>query len=122
MKLQIARPDESFRSSDKWRELQTFLGDHWDRANSARKTQLENYSNWEKNYRAIPAEAIRNVPWYKSSNMVVPVIRIFLDTFVARTLNIVFSTQPLLTPKGFPRELREALEAYLTQKALFEWE
>lgn len=121
MKLNIVRPDASF-SKEQRKELETFLADHWDRANTARQTQLANYSTWEKNYRAIPAESIRTIPWYNSSNFVVPLIRIFLDTFVARTLNVQFATRPLLAAEGFPRPQREALEYYINAKAQHEWD
>lgn len=119
-KLNIIRPQDW--SDTERKKLETYLGDHWDRTDRSRTDQLSNYANWEKNYRAIPAEAIRNVPWYNSSNFVVPLIRIFLDTFVARTLNIVFATRPLLAFETFPKEVREGLEHYCNLKAMQEWE
>ena len=117
----IVRPDSSFSAADR-KVLEQYLGDHWTRAQQARADQLDRYSKWEKNYRAIPAEEVRNFPWYKSSNFVVPLIRIFLDTFVARTLNVVFATRPLFASDGFPREVKEGLEYYMYQKALYEWD
>jgi hypothetical protein len=121
MKLKLVRPGASF-STEERKKLETFLADHWDRANTARTTQLANYATWEKNYRAIPAEKIRTIPWYNSSNFVVPLTRIFLDTFVARTLNIVYATRPLLAAEGFPRPHREALEYYINAKAQHDWD
>lgn len=121
MKIQVARPDESF-SKEERDKLARYLAGQWRRVERSRTEQLDRYEAWTKNYSAIPAEKVRNVPWYKSSNFVVPVIRIFLDTFVARTLNIIFATRPLYTTDGFPSEVKEALEMYLNRKALYEWD
>ncbi len=120
MKLQLVRPK---LSEDKETELGRYLLDHFDRAQSARKEQVDNhYLDWTENYYGVPAETIRSVPWYKSSNFVVKLTRIFLDTFLARTLNMIFATRPLYRIEGFPRDLREGLEYYINQKALRDWD
>lgn len=120
MQVKIIRPDIP---EEKWKELESYLLSHYERAEGARKEQVEDkYAKWEANYYGIPAEKVRTVPWYKSSNFVVKVIRIFVDTFVARTLNIIFATRPLYSTDGFPRELKESLELYLNRKALNEWD
>lgn len=121
MKLDIVRPDSSF-SKEEREKLRVYLCDHWKRVQQSRTEQLGRYKAWNKNYLAIPAEEVRNVPWYKSSNFVVPLIRIFVDTFVARTLNTVFATRPVFAVDGFDNNVKEALEYYLNQKALHEWE
>lgn len=117
--LQIIRPD---LSEDKWATLERYLCDHYNRAHLARSEQVDNkYEKWEQNYYGVPAEKVRTVPWYKSSNFVVKVIRIFIDTFVARTLNIIFATKPLYNVDGYPSDLKESLELYLNRKAINEW-
>lgn len=116
----IIRPDKSF-DEEKQKALLTYLCDHYDRAEKARSEQMDKYREWEKIYRAIPLEKKRTVPWSGASNLVVPLARIYLDTFVARTLNIIFATRPLYVSDGFPREEKEALELYINRKALYEW-
>lgn len=121
MKVEIIRPKDL--SEEKWDTLERYLLDHYRRAKDSRSEQVDGkYDIWEKNYYGIPAEKIRTVPWYKSSNFVVKVIRIFVDTFCARTLNIIFATRPLYTVDGYPSEVKEALELYLNRKALCEWD
>lgn len=120
--IQVARP--SIKPEDEqWRTLEQYLKDHWDRAVQARASQVdEDYKRWTKNYSAIPKEEIRTFPWYRASNVVVPLIRIFTDTFVARTLNIIFSTRPLCVAEGYPRSVRDGLELYVNHKVLYEWQ
>jgi hypothetical protein len=118
-KVEIIRPD---LPDDAWDTLSKYLIDHYERAQQARTEQVDGkYERWENNFYGIPAEKIRTVPWYKASNFVVKVIRIFIDTFCARTLNIIFATRPLYTVDGFPAEVKEGLELYLNRKALNEW-
>lgn len=119
MKVEIIRPDIS---DTQWETLERYLLDHYERAKDARTEQVDSkYSRWEANYYGKPAEEIRTVPWYKSSNFVVKVVRIFIDTFCARTLNIIFATRPLYNIDGYPSDVKEALELYLNRKALNEW-
>lgn len=120
MEVKIIRPKIS---DEKWSKMELYLLDHYERAKTARQEQVDDkYERWEQNYFGVPAEKTRTVPWYKASNFVVKVIRIFIDTFVARTLNIIFATHPLYATEGFPSEVKEALELYLNRKALNEWE
>ncbi len=105
------------------KELEQYLLDHWKRAHDGRVTQLdEHFTRWQRNFKAEPAQKSRSTPWPNASNIVIPVIRTYIDTFVARTLNIIFSTRPLFTIDGFVREEREALQEYFNRKALYEWE
>lgn len=123
MQLPILRPRSLTSTDDKWKELERYLLDHWERATAARQEQVDgDYDRWTKNYYGIPRDKTRTIPWYNASNFVVPLIRIFLDTFVARTLNVIFATRPIAVAEGYPREEREALEAYINRKALYEWQ
>ena len=118
---EIIRPDSSW-GPEKQEELQKYLLEHWRRAEQVRAGQvMDDYVRWDKNYNGVPREKTRNTPWPRSSNIVVKLIRIFVDTFVARSLNIIFATRPLYTVSGFDRELKDALENYLNRKALMEW-
>lgn len=121
MNIEMIRPDESFDEVKRAVLLQ-YLLDQYKRAEEVRSGQVQSdYLRWSRNYKGIPAEKTRNVPWPKSSNIVVKVIRIFVDTFVARTLNIIFATRPLYTVSGFEREATEAVQRYLNEKALTQW-
>lgn len=110
-------------SEERLKELGGYLSTQWERAVSGRAQQVDgDYSRWEKLYRGVPREKIRTVPWYKSSNFVVKLTRMFLDTFCARTLNVLFATKPLYALEGFPTEVRESMEIYFNLKAINQWE
>jgi len=110
-------------SSDQREELERYLAMHWRRAEDARSQETESfYKTWDRQYRAVPAQKQRNFPWPNASNFVMPIIRMYVDTFVARTLNVVFKTRPLVGVSGYPAEVREALEAYLNLKCRQDWD
>ncbi len=120
--MKLYRPDDSF-TDEKRAELRDFLMSHWRRARDARGDQIDNiYPALQQNYNAVPAEKERSVPFQKASNLVVPLIRTNIDTFVARTLNIVLATKPLYTVSGLPDEHRQAYLEYLNDKALHDWD
>lgn len=109
-------------NSDTRREIERYLLEHYRRANDARSAQVDkHFANWAKNYDAVPAQQMRTIPFYNASNFVVPVTRMFIDTFVARTLHVIFATKPLILADGFPNDLRQAGEDYLNRKARYEW-
>lgn len=119
-KPQIARPQDL--SDDKRLELKQYLTLMWKRAVDGRTAQVDSdYTRWAKVYAGTPLEKERTVPFYKASNLVVPLVRIYVDTFVARTLNIMFATKPLYVVDGMPTDIREAWEFYLNKKALYNW-
>jgi hypothetical protein len=110
-------------SEEKRRELCLYLLEQWRRAKQGRMDQIDaRYANWQKVYSGVPLEEIRTVPFYKSSNFVVKLVRMFLDTFQARSLNVIFATRPLFVCDGLPQELKDAWELYLNRKALYEWD
>lgn len=122
MPIKLIRPG-TLLPDDRRKELGLYLQEQWQRAESARTTQVDDkYSTWQKAYSGVPLEEVRTVPFHKASNFVVKLIRMFLDTFVARTLNIVFATKPLYVCDGLPQELREAWELYINRKALYDWD
>jgi hypothetical protein len=45
----------------------------------------------------------------------------FIDTFMARTLNIMFATKPLYVFDGMPKELRDPCESFFNRKAIADW-
>ncbi len=120
MPLRLARPDIG---EAKKKELQNYVTEMWRRAKEGRQAQVDgDYDKWSKAYDGSPLEKVRTVPFYKASNLVVPLIRIYIDTFTARTLNILFATKPLYIVEGMPAELQEAFELYLNRKAMYDWQ
>lgn len=118
--MRVVRPTLSDDLRD---EITRYLSVHWKRALDGRQQQVDSdYARWDKAYRAIPREKTRSMPWLNASNIVVPLIRIHLDTFLARTLGSIFSTQPILKVHGFPQEIADPLEKYLNYKCLHQWE
>lgn len=109
---------------DTFSRLESYLLEQWKRAVDARRTQVDDkFADWNNNYYGIPREKTRTLPWYGSSNFVVKIVRLFVETFAARTLNIIFATNPLIrVGVGFDREVREALQYYLDHKAQTDWE
>ncbi len=120
MPLKIIRPKSL--PDERRKELTDYLMNRYQQAVDARSDQIdEAYARWDRNYRGEPREKKRTLPWYNSSNFVVKLIRIYVDTFIARTLNIIFATRPLYSVDGYPADVKEALEGYLNRKALYEW-
>jgi hypothetical protein len=78
--------------------------------------------NWRKAYEAIPAESIREFPFYNASNNVIPIIAIHSDTLLARVMAAVLKTQPPWVAKIYGEhvdakamdERREAVEEFMT--------
>lgn len=120
MKLNIVRPKDI--PQDKLDELRQYLVLKWREAKRSRSEQVDSkYPDWEKAYSGVPLETVRTVPFHKSSNFVVKLIRMYLDTFVARSLNVIYATKPIYICDGLPREIKESTELYLNNKALYDW-
>jgi hypothetical protein len=121
-KMTIVRPG-TMLDDDRREELGKYCFTQFLRAKRGRADQVDGqYEGWSKAYTGIPLEEVRSVPFYKSSNFVVKLIRIFADTFMARTLNIIFATQPLYVVDGLPRDVKEAWVKYINSKALYQWD
>jgi hypothetical protein len=70
---------------------------------------------WRRAYEAIPAESIRQFPWYGASNLVVPVIAIHSDTLLARVMSAVMKTDPLWVARligSYPKKTDDLKVAY----------
>lgn len=78
---------------------------------------------WRKSYQAVPNELIRDFPFYRASNLVVPIIAIHSDTLLARIMSSIFKTHPLWVAKIYGQhdlgeEIREALEDFLVSMGI----
>lgn len=119
---QVIRPSSDFWDSEYKTSLESYLSEQWTRAEMARLEQVdEKYSRWQRDYDGVPRVERRVVPWPGASNYVVQVARMFIDTFVARTLNIIFATRPLYILDFLPDDIREITQKYINKKALVEW-
>lgn len=119
--MKVVRPQDL--SPERSKEIFKYLSEQWTRASEGRAQQVDTHlDKWDKMYRAVPLSPERNFPWPKASNLVVPIIRMHLDTFVSRTLGIVFGTQPLIKALGYPKEHGDNLERYLNDKSMHSWE
>lgn len=120
---QVVRPEQEFFDSERFTQLEQYLKDHWDRAVASRSEQIDHkHAVWQRNYEAIPAQSRRETPWPGASNFVVPLIRMYVDTFVARTLNIIFATRPLFTLDFLKADVRDSSELYFNRKAIHDWD
>lgn len=107
---------------DKKKELRDYIWTKWTRTKSSHQTLHDrDYPKWTRAYEGVPLEEIRSVPFYKASNMVVKVIRIYLDTFTARSLNVMFATKPLYVVENLKSEWKEGFEYYINAKAGYDW-
>lgn len=119
MSLKLVRPEIN---GDNRAQLKRFLSDHWRRMVDARRDQVETkYRLWQQAWEATPAQKTRTFPWPNASNLRIPLVRMHADTFAARTMMLVFGTQPLIEVQGWPRELSEPFERYHNFKAINQW-
>lgn len=100
--------------------IERYIAEHWRRAVEGRSAHISNHTTWEKLYEALP-RGERRTPWKGASNLTVPLIRIFIDTFIARTLNIIFATRPLYNVEGFNATQRDGVRSWLNLRALTQW-
>jgi|SRR5688572_3706287 len=118
----VVRPPAEFFDSDRRLFLEDYLLEQWKRAEDARREQVdEKYRAWQREYDGVPRVQERVLPWPGASNYVVQVCRMFVDTYVARTLNIIFATRPLYTLDFLPSDIKDSTQKYLNKKALTEW-
>ena len=82
-------------------DLAGYLQEKFKMVVRARQTQIDDKSaNWQRNYDAIPAQAIRTVPYYRASNFMPQLIRMHTDILGSRILGIMFGTHPFWMVKS----------------------
>jgi hypothetical protein len=90
----------------------------------------DKYPRWRRLYEARPLERERQFPFYRASNLVVPIIAIHCDTLLARVMSAILRIRPLWfirvigKPQGDPDavSIRAALEGFLNYVGLEPWE
>lgn len=74
---------------------------------------------WRKSYEAVPAEKVREFPFYNASNLVIPIIAIHSDTLLARVMSAVIKNNPLWVSRlignnpDLPADLSNAIETFM---------
>jgi hypothetical protein len=63
---------------------------------------VEDWIQWQKDYWAKPAQAVKNFPFRRAANIVIPMTAIAVEAVVARMLNTLFSVEPFwsIRPKS----------------------
>lgn len=57
-------------------------------------------AKWRKNFEGEPDREVKNFPWEKASNLVIPIQAITANAFVARQYNTMFQIPPFWTTKA----------------------
>jgi hypothetical protein len=86
-RLIVLDNDTSFR-------LKQFLTFEIDQCWQERNTLVEDWIQWQKDYWAKPAQKVRNFPFARAANVVIPMTAIAVETIYARLLNTLFSVKP----------------------------
>ncbi len=84
-------------SSDKRKKIEAHFSEEIREALSGRDGFHSKCAKWRKNFEAEPEREIKNFPWEKASNLVIPIQAITVNAYVARQLNTVFSFPPFWT-------------------------
>ena len=59
-----------------------------------RDTLVDDWIQWQKDYWAKPAQKVKNFPFQRAANIVIPMTAIAVEAIYARILNTIFSTKP----------------------------
>lgn len=81
---------------------------------------IDDWIQWQKDYWAKPAQKVRNFPFKRAANVVIPITAIAVEAIYARMLNTLFSVKPFWSIR--PRtpdwiEAAPSLERWLQRKA-----
>lgn len=104
--------------------LARYLSEKFRMVLQARSTQIDDKAvNWGRNYDAVPAQAVRTTPFYRASNFMPHLIRMHTDILGARTLGILFGTNPFWRVKSLldnmvPHKILDDLSSGLN----YQWE
>ena len=106
----MASPGEKLKLSPENTEaLENHIWDYiWD-LESQHSTYFSDIPIWWQWYEAIPQSRIKTFPWRGASNVILPVIRIAVDSLVAQTYATLYSHNKLLSS----RTSNEAFQDYV---------
>jgi hypothetical protein len=96
--------------------LVMWLDDEIRKCLSERDGLIEDWERWQRDYWAVPETKIKNFPFERAANIVVPLTAIAVEAVFARLINTVFSVKPLWSIR--PRSLSWADDAPVVEKWL----
>jgi len=103
-------------SPDKRKKIESHFEEEILNALSGRSGFLTKCEKWRKNFEGEPDREIKNFPWEKASNIVIPIQAMTANAFVARQYNTMFQISPFWTAK--PKNSKWVEHAVPTQNAL----
>lgn len=99
--------------------LSEWLYDEIFQARTERQPLIKDWTRWQKQYWARPEKAVRNWPFPRAANIVVPMTAIAVEAVHARLVNTLFSVEPFYSMR--PRvpqwiDLTPKVEKWFQQK------
>ena len=96
--------------------LRMWLDDEIEGFNTERGPLLDDWKNWQTLYWAAPAGAVKNFPFQRAANVVLPLAAIAVESIHARMMNTLFSVEPFYSIRPRSKEWITAakpFESYL---------
>jgi len=103
-------------AEDTEKRLSLWLRDEIQAFNLERGPLLKDWINWQNQYWAEPATEVKNFPFKRAANIVVPLSAIAVEAVQARIMNTLFSVEPFWSIRPKSKEWIEAakpFESYL---------
>ena len=100
--------------------LKQWIDDEIEQFNSERQPLLSQWEDWQALYWAEPEEEVKNFPFEKAANIVVPLAAIAIEAIHARMMNTLFSVEPFWSIRPRSKEWVDAakpMEKYLQSEA-----
>src|SRR5690554_824214 len=91
-------------SEDVRERLTMWLEDEIQKCLSERDSLVADWERWQEDYWATPREAVKNFPFERAANIVIPLTAIAVEAVYARLLNTIFSVKPFwsIRPRSLP--------------------
>lgn len=82
--------------------LKDFLHEEINAARVEKEPLVENFETWQEDYWAEPAQSVKNWPFKKAANIVVPLTAIAVEAIHARLMNTIHAVEPFwsIRPKS----------------------
>ena len=84
--------------------LNNWLEEEIRRAWLEREPLMKDWIKWQNQYWAVPAKEVKNFPFARAANVVVPLTAIAVEAVHARIMNTLFTVEPFwsIRPKAKP--------------------
>lgn len=74
--------------------LSNWLADEIYFARLEKRDVIEDWKKWQEQYWAVPESPVKNFPFERSANIVIPLTAIAVEAVVARLMNTIFAVEP----------------------------